>query len=159
MKGEEREEGDPHRRIPAHVFGPRQRPRVTGRAVRGRGALGEIRQRRCDVVLALLLRLLDPLQRDNRLRRLLALTVVTAFLLRVEGWGGHGGVVVLLRVGRYGVGLLGVGVVLGIGVVLGVGLGWGGRGVGVAGAVRERGSASCGRKGSARGRGCGSANS
>ena len=132
------EKGDPHRRIPAHVFRPRQRPLTTSRAVHRRRALGQVLQRRRDVVLALLLLLLDALHGDALLRRLLALAVVAAFLLCSHGWRGHWGILVLLWVRRYRAGLLGVGVGLGIGVVLGIGLGWGGRGVGVAVAVRAR---------------------
>ncbi len=85
---------------------------MTGRAVYRRRALQQVLQRHRDVVLALLL-VLDALHGDALLHRLRALAVVAAFLDRRRG---HGGGLVLLWVGRHGVGLLGVGVVLGIGL-------------------------------------------
>ena len=86
---------------------------MTGRAVHRRRALQQVLQRHRDVVVALLLLLLEALHGDALLHRLRALAVVAAFL---DGRRGHGGVLVLLWVGRYDVGLLGVGVVLGVGL-------------------------------------------
>lgn len=89
---------------------------MTRRAVHRRRALQQVLQRHRDVVWALLL-LLESLHGDALLHRLRALAVIAAFL---DGRRGHGVVLILLWVGRYGAGLLGVR------VVLGIGLGWGG---------------------------------